>query len=796
MVDGEDWLIARVNGVPATWWIDGGSPEIFALARHLEVVESSLRQIGPVVAETIGERLVPNDDVSGEERRQVLAIRRRLHGGRSVEASMLNGAASLARRQGEPDLAAQLERCAELTAEATRMNHELDRDIESERNRLLTIPARIASESLCGFALFGCVELPRECTLNKRSWRRFVRCWDLVGRAAVVSTPRGWFSHIAVLRPRDSSDPPRVGTGAGVCWTESVREVRRMLTHASTVDEFSRLAVGTNPLSWTEEEHRYALVLDQFDEPSCVVLRETEFLSTLLRAATRPVTLTELFARLDITDEAERRSFGEYVGQLLRTGILQGCAPPLRSIRRADMGRKVTPTEDPVTQPKGWVDVYRDGSPGVSKQMVVGLRERTQAALRFLAAVSTPWRDGFRGTADRWTVVDVLKAMLARSVNQQDPATEDDLSPSPPATPQAAELTNFLASQPTNADVINVPSELIGAFAPDTDNGTWPVDCLLRVPDTSVAGHGPVLVEIWPAGTIDSRFADGSRELGGALPGEAAYRDFLRRIEDLTDVQFVEVTVPPLSDAADNAVRRPGYTSAWTGDPAAATYFPSDAAPLEYIPLRDIELLRRPDGYRCCFNGRQLWPCYHATRTFSPPWDNVAHALLMASPLAFPKRFRRPDILLREHWGRNTMPRVVLDGDLVLSPARWDLCGSTFWEPGAPLRERLRALGRTRQHVGLPRWVFVSDPGERTRIGVDLESLSALEQIDALLKHQRSLIVTEMLPAPTELLMGDDTYPSNPVASELVVRFPPDEELGPLAGQIADRLAPWLHTAE
>jgi hypothetical protein len=79
---------------------------------------------------------------------------------------------------------------------------------------------------------------------------------------------------------------------------------------------------------------------------------------------------------------------------------------------------------------------------------------------------------------------------------------------------------------------------------------------------------------------------------------------------------------------------------------------------------------------------------------------------------------------------------------------------------------------------------------------VDLESLSALEQIDALLKHQRSLIVTEMLPAPTELLMGDDTYPSNPVASELVVRFPPDEELGPLAGQIADRLAPWLHTAE
>src|SRR6185312_8530402 len=121
-------------------------------------------------------------------------------------------------------------------------------------------------------------------------------------------------------------------------------------------------------------------------------------------------------------------------------------------------------------------------------------------------------------------------------------------------------------------------------------------------------------------------------------------------------------------------------------------------------------------------------------------------------------------------------------------PARWRLTPSDFWEPGAALRQRLRALERTRHIAGLPRWVYISDSDERSRTALDLESLPALEHIDTLLRHQSSLLVTEMLPAPDALLMGDDTYPSSRVASEIVVRLPADGELAQLAPKIAGRL--------
>jgi len=785
MAEGDDWVIVRVSAVPASWWTDAASPGVFSLVRDLDAAESALLHIGPAVAEAIGERLVPNDAANGDERGRMLTVRRRLHGGRPIDQAELSGVASVARRLDEPALAARLDRCAELLDKMAGIEAELDCRLAAERTRLLAIPGRIASASPFATAIFASDDLPGECTLNRKSWRRFARRWDLVSRAAVVATPRGWFSHVTVLRPRDSSDPPRVGDGVGVCWTESIRELRRSLMQLSMIGEFP--AVATNPLSWTEEGYRYAFVLDHLDEPSCVVLPETEYLAALLQAAKRPLTLPELSASLGVTNDHERQSLGEYVGQLLQTGILQGSAPPRMSIRRADPGGLAPSPENEVTATGGWVDVYRDGSAGVPEQMIKDLRERTRVALRFLGGVSTPWRSGYGGPPNRWTVVDVLKATLARTHQQQGtPAAEDPVALPRSLTPSVAELAAFLASQPKDADVIDLPLDLASAIGADDATATWPVDCLLRVPDPSVADHGPVLAEVWPAGTIDSRFADGMREVVGGLPGQAAYREFLRSIEDLTGVRFVEITVPPLSDAADNAVRRPRYTSAWTGDPAAAAYFAGDMMPEEYIPLRDIELIRGPNGYQCNFEGRRLWPCYHATRTFSSPWDNVAHTLLLGSPLAFPKEFRRPDFLLSGLWDTATMPRVVLDGDVVLSPARWRLPSSTFWEPGAPFRERLRALERMRGHVGLPRWVFVSDPEEGARTGVDLESLAALEQINALLKHQTSILVVEMVPTPDELLLADHTHsPASRVTSEFVLRFPADGELGELASQIA-----------
>jgi hypothetical protein len=309
--------------------------------------------------------------------------------------------------------------------------------------------------------------------------------------------------------------------------------------------------------------------------------------------------------------------------------------------------------------------------------------------------------------------------------------------------------------------------------------------------------------------------------LHGGVPQVRSYRRFLERLEQETGMLLVELLIPPLSARADNAVRRPVYTRAFTGDPDLATYCPpggayrpsgggahcpSDGgthcpsgggAAARYIPLEAITVHSGPSGYWAEVDGRRIWPVYHATRSPLPPWDHVAELLLAAAPWRLPWTARRLHRSLDLFPERSWMPRITVGGDLVVSPAQWRLPADRLWQQDRPLPSVLRSLVRLRDELGLPRLLFVAAAGGGAAVPLDLESLTAVPTIDRLRAASTTrqgeangpapdLIAMEMLPQPADLAVVDHT--DEPLVAELLLRLPSTGTPEAMAVALADRL--------
>jgi hypothetical protein len=291
---------------------------------------------------------------------------------------------------------------------------------------------------------------------------------------------------------------------------------------------------------------------------------------------------------------------------------------------------------------------------------------------------------------------------------------------------------------------------------------------------------------------LDARFADTLADMHGAVPHVEVYRAFLRCVEQMTGILLVELFLPPLTDGAANAVRRPLYTSAWTGDPHTDAYLRSDTSPDHYIPLDAIRIRRIDGRLRAEVDGQPVWPVYHATRSFSPPWDRLARLLLATAPLELPWDFQRVIRSLTPLPGQGAAPRVSLSGGLVLSPARWHVSPDHLWDRDVSATAKLRALSRLRSRYSLPRWVYLDRGEANPPVACDLESIHAIRTIERCATDMSPMNVIEMLPTPEQLVVIDRAHGSGDrLAAQLHLRFPCDES----AMAMATRIAPSILTA-
>jgi hypothetical protein len=320
------------------------------------------------------------------------------------------------------------------------------------------------------------------------------------------------------------------------------------------------------------------------------------------------------------------------------------------------------------------------------------------------------------------------------------------------------------------------------------------VDSLLR-PAAPGCGYTAVLDQVWPAGVIDARFVHALGELHDTLPHVQAYRRFLARLEEETGLLLVELLIPPLSERAANAVRRPAYTHAFTGDPDLATYRPA-GGPIRYIPLDAITIHSGPSGFHAEIDGQRIWPVYHATRSPLPPWDHVAELLLAAAPRFLPCTMHRLNHALALFPRRAWIPRITVAGALVLSPAQWRLPADQLWPAGQSLTALIRSVDRLRDRLGLPRFLFVS-AGDGKPVPVDLESLVGIQAIERLRAArdvrpgatEADLVAAEMIPEPDALAVTDrSSGADHRVVAELLLRLPGDETPDAMATRLAGQL--------
>ena len=779
-------------------WLAGASPALFDAVERVDQARARWRADGSRLAERVGEELVPDPDLSREDRALLLNLRRQLHQGaltRAVSPERVTAIRSLSHRHA--DLLAALAHHVDRDVEIGRVSDAVDEAVVSEQERLLGLPGRLRVESPVAEAVLGAAgpEADAAGASPKARRHRAEYEWRWLVRASTSSTPRGWFSHVAVLPISNVIDVrrPKLAPLFMSAWTENVRARRRAAADPPPDWPTPDVRVALNPLQWSRGDRLVSLVPDDGDGSIEVVVRWTAFLEAI-HASLRdgPRTLEDMAIAVGCASEDERAGLREFVRHLVALGIIEASARHATAIDRSAVPGRGRHGSEPSTTADGWVDVYRVVDGVLPSSLAMQVQAGALQALR-LISLAQPDR-GYPTHApesDRsWTLAEILAAELDTQGGTSRAELEEDGRGGTSTGPLSDLLRAIARRTEPGATVEISPAELDAAGAAD-DPLVWPSDCLIRVPAPE-ADFAAVLESFWPPGVLDARFAESLRDIHGAIPHVEAYAEFLHCVEELTGILLVEVLAPPLTDGAANAVRRPAYTRAWTGDPHSGGYMSGD--PGRYIPLPDIRIRRVRGRLRADFHDQQIWPVYHATRSFSPPWDRIAQILLASAPrdIAHVSRSLLASITVPQ--GMTWLPRIAVSGGIILAPAQWLLAADEVWDSSAPVRHKIAALARIRRRCGLPRWVWVVPPGDETQVPLDLESLQAIRVLERFAATGAHVRVVEMLPAPDGLLVVDGSaQEGHAVASQVQLRLPFDQTPASAAARIAPILLASLH---
>jgi hypothetical protein len=542
---------------------------------------------------------------------------------------------------------------------------------------------------------------------------------------------------------------------------------------------------------------------------------------TALRAG--PMTIDELEAAVlpASTEPEQLEVLRKFIGHLASLGVVQVSVPlrtrlkswqsagaaqvregngdtsPARSVRNAleSTLAELEPSPRDGEGVDGYLDVYRHATATLPFAACVRLQRLVNQALRVLAVIAADASSAavavLAEVDDRpRPVLELLRARLQPGVTSYESQRRPRGWPRAIAAGSAyARLLGWMAAGTDGAPLLDLSPAVLDQLEVPEVAIDWPLDCLLRIPYPG-AGFDAVLDEVFCAGAIDARFITALRSLHGRVPHADSYREFLDRLQQETGGTFVEILVPPLSEGAANAVRRPVYTGAWTGDADIQTYCDDDDSMPQYIPLDSITLRRTRHRLLAEANGQPIWPVYHATRSPLPPWDLLAEILLAAAPRPFHWSPHRLYNSLDAFPGHSSMPRIIVGGGIVISCGQWRISRDELWDAGCSTVAKARAMERLRRHRRLPRWIFVNGRPSTKPVPCDLESLRAIPTLErAAQTVHSSIIVTEMLPTPDQLSTSDHSHrPEDRVVSELMLRLPCDES----PSALADRLAPAL----
>lgn len=792
-------------------------PELTGLLSRLDLLAVAYQRGAVDLAEQIGELLVPHASLTARQRGDALRARRALHSGAVLSPVQFAGLAALAGRAlGDlGTLAGQIRALMAAAADLVTAQGAAQRAVAHEDARLLALPWQVLHDSPAGvcalrggdLAIYGDIAAriaAGEPWTTKRMRHRSGYLWRMLARAATKPTPRGWLAHVTPIEVHQTGGWS--GDGHLLLRDRAAVEVADNLgwcrDQASTAADLSgaEVTLAVSALSRLEAAHLTGWAFDGEDRTklTAVRVRRTPVLDAVLAAlADRPQPAGQLLADLAGPDDERRQAMRGFLTHLLALRLIEAGLPPRSTHsgwRPTGHFRSAAPARARAASPDPFVDVYRAPAGGISASHARRLADLVALALRVIAladhgaAVAGPAAPA--GLADEPRPVLEIAADCIRTGAVVGRARQHRHDWPPVTNPDSpyGRLVRWLGEQldnPAAADVsaadvsaadvraVDISAAVldrVGGEAPAVD---WPLDCLLR-PIRAGEGLLAVLDQAAPAGLLDARFVPGLRHIGSPVPQADAYRRFLASRGDTAGIPFVEILVPPLTQRAANAVRRPAYTSMWTGDPDLAGYFlAGDATPATYLPLSQITLRRRGGAVIAEAGGRQIWPVLHTARNSAPPWDTIASLLLLASPQPERRWWRTISYSLPGWPQRDFMPPISVGGGLVISPAQWRLPVDGLWRPRDSMVGKATALLRLRRRLGMPRWVAVAaDVHDEARV-VDLDSLHALRSLDRLSSQGTSaLLVAEFQPALGQLPVHDEAAGA-PVVAELLLRLFP-----------------------
>lgn len=819
MTGGHESALIRAAGLPIRLWLDAAAPEVFALVRRLEAAAADYRGAAALLAELIGAQLVPSDQLSTAERRQVLAVRRRLHHGvplsgedcRRLEKFTVRLGAAAA---GAGGLGVGLAHAEQLAADVVLLHERAAAVIESENARLLAAPWALLRSSAAGRRMLTDPSLAPAADIaerlargepwtSKRMRRRSEYLWRMIARAAAKTTPRGWLGQVGLVmiddddghRDRDGDlDRLTLSAAAAAEWTQNVHASRAAArSPVLAPDTWLSLAPLSSP--GPGDQLRIWAVDQDTDRLRTVRLRRSAALTSVmseLRAG--PMRVRDLPERaFGPAGSQQREVMHAFAGRLAGMGVLQaGAVPghtrqswrPIGALAAPDVGA-------------GFLDVYRGttGTPGVlpDLQHVIEQVQRLRALMQAEEPQAVPV--DLLGPDPR-PLLDVFAELLAAR-SEQPPAPprhhEHGAWPKPHIAGSGyARLLDAIADQADAGagrpdGTADITPEMLDTVGAAPARFTWPVDVILRTP-----GTGPwILDDTAPAGVLDARFIEMLEYLHGPVPHVTAYREFLAELDRRSGIRSVELLVPPAEEMAANAVRRPRYVSAWTGDPDPASYGfspPPDRegppAPADFVPLASLTVQRGGDGTQVAADGHPVRVLFHATRTSRGPWRLLADLLQDSRQRAM--RTCPLRCSLAAFAGRDWLPRVTVAGSLVISAAQWRIEDRELWDPDAPELAKVRGLVRLTERRALPRWAFLSTQPGAKPLPCDLESLRALPMLEQAAGTGRpGLVIEETLPAPPWCGVPDHgCEPGDRVAAEVMIRLPAAASMASLAASL------------
>ena len=823
----EHAALARVGGLPVRLWLAAANSTLAGQIHDLEERVRAHHARTASLAELVGTELVPHLSLSAGERALALKVRRALHNGAPVSDADSAALVDTARRVGAPDeLVGGLLDAAAHQAELAAAEQAAGQSLATEQDRLLhgswelVNGSAAASRALRRNNPTTYHDIARridrgEKWTGKRLRRGSEYLWRMIERGTTKPTPRGWFGHIGLVAVDDREQ-----------WTDPDLILGPDITSYTMENVYlHRHRLGSDPTLWSDPSARVSLTplrrvgdgylwvwadhpdpSRQPNQPGRVVeikLRRTPAVDALVstlgeRAHPVGVAVNCLLPVAGTTARALA-----FLRHLATMGVLTVTSPPTpqrvrgryATVSAVDtaVGVAVDENGQPIRDgDRQFLDVHREVRstlPAGWYRRIEELAARVGRVGALLSADRQIRPDNATLTTRPQPLLDLVYDQLRTMPEQVDKTPHQHGWPRPAHPDSAyAALFDSLTRAPATGSV-DITADLLDRLGAPAARFDWPVDMLVR-PIHVATGPLAVLGHAAPAGVLDARFADMLAMSRGRIPQVAAYRELLRQIEDDTGGLFVEVLLPPVSAIAANAVRRPVYTRAWTGDPDPRPYH-DEAPPADYryIPLSDITLRECDGAVVAEADGRWIWPVYHATRTPRKPWEMLHQSLMGASP----QPWYWP-VCLSGHrdlfTNRDSMPRITIDNSLVLTPAAWRVDPTGLWDVDAPALTRARGLDRLRHRLGLPRWVFV-DGAPAGKLACDLDSARAVGVIERVVDESPDGTVTfeEMLPDPDHFLAADDQPTPDRFATELLLRFPFAESPAELAARVAPELA-------